>query len=66
MLTIQAVAETVFGITNPSGKLPVTIYPKNYTNEVYTMLFLKIPVPSVDLCARDSRNKIMQVFDVIK
>eukprot|EP00051_Salpingoeca_urceolata_P030149 m.492197 g.492197 ORF g.492197 m.492197 type:complete len:824 (+) comp31802_c0_seq1:8-2479(+) len=30
----QAIAETVFGKNNPGGKLPVTMYYSNYTNEV--------------------------------
>jgi beta-glucosidase len=28
----QAIAETLFGVTNPSAKLTVTIYPKAYAN----------------------------------
>jgi hypothetical protein len=28
-----AIAETVFGLNNPGGKLPVTIYRSNYVNE---------------------------------
>eukprot|EP00043_Microstomoeca_roanoka_P016573 m.170059 g.170059 ORF g.170059 m.170059 type:complete len:826 (+) comp16484_c3_seq1:65-2542(+) len=30
----QAVAETIFGLNNPGGKLPVTMYPSNYVNEI--------------------------------
>eukprot|EP00047_Mylnosiga_fluctuans_P007107 m.251131 g.251131 ORF g.251131 m.251131 type:complete len:817 (-) comp17080_c0_seq1:24-2474(-) len=30
----QAIAETVFGLNNPGGKMPVTMYHSNYVNEV--------------------------------
>lgn len=30
----QAVAETVFGDSNPGGKMPVTMYPSNYVDQV--------------------------------
>ena len=30
----QAIAETVYGHNNPGGKLPVTIYPASYVDEV--------------------------------
>eukprot|EP00494_Astrolonche_serrata_P010180 UN10239 len=30
----QAIAETLFGLNNPSGKLPYSIYHSNYTAEV--------------------------------
>lgn len=30
----QAVAETIFGLNNPGGKLPVTYYYSNYVNQI--------------------------------
>jgi beta-glucosidase-like glycosyl hydrolase len=32
--TATAVAEALFGVVNPSGKLPYTIYPNNYTAQM--------------------------------
>eukprot|EP00755_Sulcionema_specki_P029901 Sspe_Gene.93162::Locus_65868_Transcript_2_2_Confidence_0.667_Length_2346::g.93162::m.93162 len=34
MTGAQAIAETIFGDNNPGGKLPVTVYPSTYINEV--------------------------------
>ena len=30
----QAIAETLFGVNNPGGKLPVTIYPAAYVDQI--------------------------------
>ena len=34
MCVLCAIRETIFGLNNPGGKLPVTMYPSKYVNEI--------------------------------